>query len=108
VPELVGGLDALGVSLGSDPRIERALHLMLPSFDDGPQHSPQLLLAGEDRGPDSPDLLHPWVVPAIDLTPATALELLLGCWRCCSPSASRRRAAPAAPPRVASAVDRRC
>jgi superfamily II DNA or RNA helicase len=75
--ELVGGLDALGVSLGSGSHIERDLYLMLPSFDDGPQHSPQLLLAAEDRGPEGPVLLHPWVVPAIGLAPAEALEVLL-------------------------------
>jgi len=75
--DLGEGLDALGVSLGSDAQIERELSLMLPSFEDGPQHSPQLLRGGEDRRTDNPELLHPWVVPAIGLGPAAALELLL-------------------------------
>jgi superfamily II DNA or RNA helicase len=75
--ELVGGLDALGVSLGSGSCIERDLYLMLPSFEDGPQHSPQLLRAAEDRAPEGPGLLDPWVVPAIGLAPAEALEVLL-------------------------------
>jgi len=74
---LAGALDALGVSLGSDARIEREVSLMLPSFDDGPQHSPQLPPGGEDRCSDDPELLHPWVVPAIGLGPAAAVEVLL-------------------------------
>lgn len=70
-------LDALAVPLEPDAQIERELRLVLPSFDDGPQHSPQLLRADEDRRPDDPGLLDPWVVPAIGLPPAAALELLL-------------------------------
>jgi superfamily II DNA or RNA helicase len=77
VQDLARALDALGVSLGSDAQIERELYLMLPSFDDGPQHSPQLLLGDEDRRSDDPELLHPWVVPAIGIGPAAALELLV-------------------------------
>ena len=50
---------------------------MLPSFDDGPQHSPQLLRGDEDRRPGSPELLDPWVVPSIGLGPAAALDVLL-------------------------------
>jgi non-specific serine/threonine protein kinase len=76
-PDLAGAFDALGVSLESDALLERELHLMLPSFDYGPQHSPQLLRVDEDRRPGSPELLDPWVVPAIGLGPAAALELLL-------------------------------
>jgi non-specific serine/threonine protein kinase len=76
-PDLAGAFDALGVSLESDALLERELHLMLPSFDYGPQHSPQLLRGDEDRRPGSPELLDPWVVPAIGLGPAAALELLL-------------------------------
>jgi SNF2-related domain/SNF2 Helicase protein/Helicase conserved C-terminal domain len=75
--DLAGAFDALGVSLESDALLERELHLMLPSFDYGPQHSPQLLRGDEDRRPGSPGLLDPWVVPAIALGPAAALELLL-------------------------------
>lgn len=74
---LAGALDALAIPLKPDAQIERELRLMLPSFDDGPQHSPQLLRADEDRPPDDPGLLDPWVVPAIGLPPAAALELLL-------------------------------
>jgi SNF2-related domain/SNF2 Helicase protein/Helicase conserved C-terminal domain len=77
VQDLAGAFDALGVLLESDALLERELHLMLPSFDDGPQHSPQLLRGDEDRRPGSPELLDPWVVPAIALGPAAALELLL-------------------------------
>jgi superfamily II DNA or RNA helicase len=66
----------LGVSLEPDAFLERELHLMLPSFDEGPQHSPQLLRGDEGRL-GSPELLDPWVVPAIGLGPAAALELLL-------------------------------
>jgi hypothetical protein len=76
-PDLAGAFDALGVSLESDAPLKRELHLMLPSFDYGPQHSPQLLRGDEDRRPGSPELLDPWVVPAIALGPAAALELLL-------------------------------
>jgi non-specific serine/threonine protein kinase len=50
---------------------------MLPSFEDGPQRSPQLLPAAEDRGREGPELLDPWVVPAIGFAPAAALEVLL-------------------------------
>ncbi len=75
--DLAGALDALGVSLGSGASVDRELPLLLPSFDDGPQHSPQLLSAEEVRRPGNPGLLDPWVVPAIGLGPAAALELLL-------------------------------
>jgi superfamily II DNA or RNA helicase len=75
--DLAGALDALGVSLGSGASVDRELPLLLPSFDDGPQHSPQLLSAEEVRRPGNPELLDPWVVPAIGLGPAAALELLL-------------------------------
>ncbi|HLM85652.1 MAG TPA: DEAD/DEAH box helicase [Solirubrobacteraceae bacterium] len=71
-------VDALGVSLESDAFLERELHLMLPSFDDGPQHSPQLLRGDEEQLPGSPGMLDPWVVPAIALGPVAALELLIG------------------------------
>jgi len=75
--DIAGAVDALEVPLRPESQIERALDLMLPSFDDGPQHSPQLLLADEDRRPSSPHLVHPWVVPAMGLGPAAALEVLL-------------------------------
>jgi superfamily II DNA or RNA helicase len=75
---LAGALDVLGVTLGADAhRLERELYLLLPSFEDGPQQSPQLLPADGDRRPGKPELLHPWVVPAIGLGPSVALELLL-------------------------------
>jgi len=75
--DLAGALGTLGVSLGEEMQNERELYLMLPSFDDGPQHSPQLLRGDEDPSPDNPELLHPWVVPALRLGPAAALEVLL-------------------------------
>ncbi len=50
---------------------------MLPSSDDGPQHSPQLLRGDEERRQGNAKLLDPWVVPAIGLGPLAALELLL-------------------------------
>jgi superfamily II DNA or RNA helicase len=77
VQDLTGALDALGVSLGSGKSVDRELSLLLPSFDDGPQHSPQLLSAEEVRRPGDPELPDPWVVPAIGLGPAAALEVLL-------------------------------
>ncbi len=68
----------MGVSLEPDALLDRELHLLLPSFDDGPQHSPQLLRGDEEgRLRNSPELLDPWMVPAIGLKPAAALELLL-------------------------------
>ncbi len=67
----------MGVSLEPDALLERELHLLLPSFDEGPQHSPQLLRGDEEGRLRSPELLDPWVVPAIALRPAAALELLL-------------------------------
>jgi hypothetical protein len=77
VRDLAGAFEALGVSLEPDAFLERELHLMLPSFDEGPQHSPQLLRGDEEGRLGSPELLDPWVVPAIGLGPAAALELLL-------------------------------
>ena len=75
--DLAGACEALGVSLEPAALLERELHLLLPSFDEGPQHSPQLLRGDEEARPGSPELLDPWVVPAIGLGPAVALELLL-------------------------------
>jgi hypothetical protein len=76
--DLAGALEALATSFGSTaPHVERELHLLLPSFDDGPQHSPQFLPGDDARRPGKPELLRPWVVPAIGLGPAAALELLL-------------------------------
>ncbi len=75
--DLAGALDAVGVSPESDAFLERELHLMLPSFDEGPQHSPRLLRGDEERLTGSPELLDPWVVPAIELGPIAALDLLL-------------------------------
>jgi hypothetical protein len=77
VLDLTGAFDGLGVSLEPDTLDERELHLALPSFDEGPQHSPQLLRGDEERRPGSPKLLDPWVVPALALEPGAALELLL-------------------------------
>jgi len=78
VRDLAGAFEALGVSLEPDAFLERELHLMLPSFDEGPQHSPQLLRRDEEGRLGSPELLDLGVVPAIGLRPAAALELLLG------------------------------
>jgi superfamily II DNA or RNA helicase len=76
-PELTGAFDALGASLGSDALSERELHLLLPSLDEGPQCSPQLLRGARERRTGSAELLDPWLVPAIALAPMAALELLL-------------------------------
>ena len=57
--------------------IERELHLLMPSHDEGPQRSPQLLRGAQERRAGSPELLDPWMVPAIGLGPVAALELLL-------------------------------
>ncbi|MBI4172053.1 MAG: DEAD/DEAH box helicase [Actinobacteria bacterium] len=74
----VGDVAGALASLAPDaPQLGRELYLLLPSFDDGPQHSPQLLPADDDRRLGKPALLHSWVVPAIGLGPAAALELLL-------------------------------
>ena len=67
----------LEVSLQPGTFIERELHLLLPSNDEGPQHSPQLLRGVQERRAGSPELLDPWMVPALGLGPAAALELLL-------------------------------
>jgi len=67
----------LGVSLEPEALLERELHLLLPSFDEGPQHSPQLLREVQERRTGSPELLDPWMVPALGLGPAAALQLLL-------------------------------
>jgi superfamily II DNA or RNA helicase len=75
--DLAGAFDVLGVSLEADALVERELHLMLPSSEDGPQHSPQLLRGDEERRDGQAKLLDPWVVPAIALVPGAALELLL-------------------------------
>jgi len=78
VPDLTGALDALGASLASNELCERELHLMLPSFEEGPQRSPQLLRGAQERRPGGPELLDPWMVPSIGLGPMAALDLLLG------------------------------
>ena len=67
----------LEVSLEPGTFIERELHLLLPSHDEGPQHSPQLFRGVQERRAGSPELLDPWIVPALGLGPAAALELLL-------------------------------
>jgi non-specific serine/threonine protein kinase len=67
----------LEVSLEPGTFIERELHLLLPSHGEGPQHSPQLLRGVQERRAGSPELLDPWMVPALGLGPAAALELLL-------------------------------
>ncbi len=75
---VAGALAALGVALGADaPEVERQLYLLLPSFEDGPQHSPQLLPPDGDRRPGKPELVHSWVVAAIAFGPEAALEVLL-------------------------------
>jgi SNF2 family DNA or RNA helicase len=59
--------------------VEREVSLMLPSFGDGPQHSPRLLRADDDDAASGPpDRLSPWVVPVVSLGSADALEVLLG------------------------------
>jgi superfamily II DNA or RNA helicase len=73
VEELAGTLDGLDAL----PAIERELSLVLPSSADGPGHSPHLLLADDERQVRGVDRLSPWVVRAIGLRPAAALELLL-------------------------------
>jgi non-specific serine/threonine protein kinase len=92
VPDVNGALDALGASLESDELCERELHLMLPSFEEGPQCSPQLLRGAQERRPGSPELLDPWLVPSIGLGPMAALDLLLGLPAAGSASDSQRHA----------------
>ena len=57
---------------------DRELTLVLPSFRDGPQQSPQLLRADDEANPGAPSLLNPWVVPAVRLGPIPAVDVLLG------------------------------
>ncbi|HYB26152.1 MAG TPA: DEAD/DEAH box helicase [Solirubrobacteraceae bacterium] len=58
--------------------VERA-PVLLPSFDDGPQASPHLLRADEERAAvGRPGLLRPWVVPVAAFAPADAVKLVLG------------------------------
>lgn len=70
-------MDASDASLEFDALSERELHLRLPSSEDGPQHSPQLLRGDEEQRDATAKLLDPWVVPVIALAPAVALDLLL-------------------------------
>lgn len=65
---------------------------MLPSFEDGPQCSPQLLRGVQGRRTGSPELLDPWVVPSIGLGPMAALDLLLGLPAAASTGDSTQRA----------------
>ena len=78
VPELGRALGRFGVAVAPGASADRELTLMLPSFTDGPQQSPQLLRADEDEREGSPTLLHPWVVPAAGLGPIPAVDVLLG------------------------------
>ena len=59
--------------------VARELALALPSFKDGPQSSPHLLRSDEE-GVETvrPGSVHPWVVPALSVGPADALDVLLG------------------------------
>jgi len=91
VPDLSGALDALGASLESDELCERELHLMLPSFEEGPQRSPQLLRGAQERHPGSPGLLDPWLLSSIGLGPMAALDLLVGLPAAGSADDSRQR-----------------
>ncbi|MGO9759852.1 MAG: DEAD/DEAH box helicase [Solirubrobacteraceae bacterium] len=91
MPDLSGALDALGASLESDELCERELHLMLPSFEEGPQRSPQLLRGAQERHPGSPGLLDPWLLSSIGLGPMAALDLLVGLPAAGSADDSRQR-----------------
>ncbi|MGI8414494.1 MAG: DEAD/DEAH box helicase [Solirubrobacteraceae bacterium] len=77
VSELSGALARLGIALAPDAYTDYALALLLPSFTDGPQHSPELLRADDETFNGKPDFLHPWVVPAMALGPLPALDVLL-------------------------------
>jgi non-specific serine/threonine protein kinase len=55
------------------------LYVLLPSHEDGPQASPQLLRADDDgAAARRPDQLGPWVVPTATLGAADAVGFLLG------------------------------
>jgi SNF2-related domain/SNF2 Helicase protein/Helicase conserved C-terminal domain len=75
-------LGRLGVAVAPGAYADRELTLMLPSFTDGPQRSPQLLRAADHESDGSPTLLHPWVVPAAGLGPLPAVDVLLGLPAC--------------------------
>ncbi len=77
VAALSGALARFGIAPTPDAHTHIGLALMLPSFRDGPQHSPQLLRADDETGSGNPDFLHPWVVPAMALGPMPALDVLL-------------------------------
>ena len=65
--------------LGADAPAPRELCLLLPSFQDGPEASPQLLRPDDgDPSAGRPELLHPWVVCAASFAPLAALNVLLG------------------------------
>ena len=76
--ELKSVLRRVCPTLGSGALIERDMSVLLPSFKDGPQSSPHLLRADDDRAAGSrPGLLYPWVVPALSMRGAGALDVLL-------------------------------
>ena len=78
--ELRRALGGLGLLVAPGACADGELTLMLPSFRDGPQQSPQLLRADDDAsgGSQSPSLLHPWSAPALELGPIPAVDVLLG------------------------------
>ena len=78
-------LQVLGVGPALEGRSERSLSLMLPSAMDGPQASPGLLCADDGGRAGRPDRLDAWVVPAIEVAPADALDLLLALPAVCPP-----------------------
>jgi SNF2 family DNA or RNA helicase len=76
---LGGALRHVCPELGTVALAARELCLLLPSFRDGPQASPQLLRADVvDPSAGRPELLHPWVVCAASFGPLDALDVLLG------------------------------
>ncbi len=77
VTELREALARLGIALAAEEYTDHLVTLALPSFRDGPQHSPQLLRPDDDESAGNPAFLHPWVVPAMALGPIPALDVLL-------------------------------
>ena len=84
--ELGGALRRVSPKLAPVALVERDLCLVLPSFSDGPQHSPHLLRGDDDDvGPGRPDRVYPWVVPVVSIGAADSLEVLLSLTRADGP-----------------------
>ncbi len=76
-PQLRKALARIGVTSTTLARGERELTLALPSSESGPERSPQLLRAVEERQDATPSARDPWVLSALTPRPGTAVDVLL-------------------------------